>query len=90
MEHAYHDSGQFTSNGRLSGTVDCLQGNLCAALLDIGYEDPLLNSVFEGMARTVIGDGLAPFEEKNETLRSYAGKRGPGFVCGANNNLPCS
>jgi hypothetical protein len=90
MEHAFNDTGQITTNGRPSGTVDCLQGNLCAALLDIGYEDPLLNSVFEWMARTVIGDGLAPFDEKNETLRYYAGKRGPGFVCGANNNLPCA
>jgi hypothetical protein len=90
MEHAYNESGQFTSNGRPSGTADCLQGNLCAAMLDIGYEDPRLNTAFEWMARTVTGDGLAPMEDKNAPLRYYAGKRGPGFMCGANNNLPCA
>lgn len=90
MEHAFNETGQFTTNGRPSGTADCLQGNLCAALLDIGYEDPRLKSAFEWMARTVTGEGLAPFEDKNATLRYYAGKRGPGFVCGANNNMPCA
>ena len=90
MAHAFNETGQFTTNGRPSGTADCLQGNLCAALLDIGYKDPRLNSAFEWMARTVTGEGLAPFEDKNATLRYYAGKRGPGFVCGANNNMPCA
>ena len=31
--------GQFTVNGAPSGTADCLQGNLCAALLDLGLQD---------------------------------------------------
>lgn len=90
MEHAFVETGQFSTNGRPSGTADCLQGNLCTALLDIGYEDPRLDTAFDWMARTVTGEGLAPFEDKNEPLRYYAGKRGPGFMCGANNNLPCA
>lgn len=40
MEHTFNETGQFSSNGPPSGTIDCLQGNLCAALLDLGYEDP--------------------------------------------------
>lgn len=90
MEHAFIETGQFSTNGRPSGTADCLQGNLSFALLDIGYKDPRLDTAFDWMARTVTGEGLAPFEDKNATLRYYAGKRGPGFMCGANNNLPCA
>ena len=90
MEHAFNENGQFSTNGPPSGTIDCLQGNLCAALLDLGYEDDRLGTAFDWMARTVTGEGLASMEDKNAPLRYYAGKRGPGFVCGANNNLPCA
>ena len=30
--------GQFSASGALSGTADCLQGNLCWALITLGYE----------------------------------------------------
>jgi hypothetical protein len=90
MEHTFNVAGQFSSNGPPSGTVDCLQGNLCAALIDLGYEDSRLNTAFEWMARTVTGEGLAPLENKRAPLRYYAGKCGPTFACGANNGLPCA
>jgi len=90
MNQAYNETGQFSSNGPPSGTADCLQGNLCSALLDIGYEDPCLDLAFEWMARTVTGDGMAPIWDKKASLRYYAGKCGPLFACGANNKLPCA
>jgi hypothetical protein len=90
MNQAYNEIGQFSSNGPPSGTADCLQGNLCSALLDIGYEDPRLDLAFEWMARTVTGDGMAPIWDKKASLRYYAGKCGPIFACGANNKLPCA
>jgi hypothetical protein len=90
MEHAYNVTGQFSTNGPPSGTIDCLQGNLCAALLDLGYEDPRLDTAFEWMARTVTGEGLAPLADKKAPLRFYAGKCGPTFACGANNGLSCA
>lgn len=90
MEHTFNEGGQFSSNGPPSGTIDCLQGNLCAALLDLGYKDPRLNTAFEWMARTVTGEGLAPLGDKKAPLRYYAGKCGPTFACGANNGLPCA
>ena len=36
------EGGQFTSStsGAPSGTIDCLQGNLCWSLMQIGYDDP--------------------------------------------------
>lgn len=90
MEHAFNEDGQFSSNGPPSGTIDCLQGNVCAALLDLGYEDLRLDSAFEWMARTVTGEGLAPLGDKKARLRYYAGKCGPVFACGANNGLSCA
>ena len=90
LEHALTERGQFTMNGLPSGTIDCLQGNLCAALLDLGYQDPRLDRAFEWMARSVTGDGVAPMKDKTAPLRYYAGKCGPGFACGANNKLPCA
>jgi hypothetical protein len=90
LEHALTEDGQFTVNGLPSGTVDCLQGNLCASLLDLGCEDSRLNKAFEWMARSVTGEGVAPVTDKVAPVRYYAGKCGPNFACGANNKLPCA
>ncbi|MEW6577985.1 MAG: nitrogen fixation protein NifH [Chloroflexota bacterium] len=90
LDHALTAGGQFTTNGAPSGTADCLQGNLCAALLDLGYDDPRLEVAFDWMARSVTGEGIAPAADRGATVRYYAGKCGPGFACGANNKLPCA
>ena len=82
--------GQFTASGAPSGTADCLQGNLCWALLELGYDDPRLAGAFDWMARTVTGEGIAPNSERNAAVRYYAGKCGPLFACGSNNTLPCA
>jgi hypothetical protein len=90
FDHAFNPDGQFSSSGPPSGTADCLQGNLCAALLDLGCSDERLWKAIEWMARTVTGEGLAPSSEREAAQRYYAGKCGPGFQCGANNKLPCA
>jgi hypothetical protein len=90
LDHAMANGGQFSINGAPSGTIDCLQGNLCWALLALGFQDPRLESAFEWMARTVTGEGMASGEEKNAERRFYAYKCGPQFACGANNKLPCA
>ncbi len=90
MEHTLTGSGHFTINGLPSGTTDCLQGNLCAALLDLGCEDARLDKAFEWMARTVTGEGIAPMTDKAAPVRYYSGKCGPNFSCGSNNKLPCA
>ena len=89
LEQALTRGGQFTVNGLPSGTADCLQGNLCAALVDLGCEDPRLDRAFEWMARSVTGEGVAPMTGKSAPVRYYAGKCGPNFACGSNNKLPC-
>lgn len=88
-DHALTEYGQFSYNGAPSGNFDCLQGNLCAALLELGFDDPRLDKAFEWMARTVTGEGIAPQGDKTTPLRYYAYKCGPNFACGANDKLPC-
>ncbi len=90
MEHTLTRDGQFTMNGLPSGTIDCLQGNLCTALLDIGIEDSRLDKAFEWMARSVTGEGVARMGDKTTAVRYYSGKCGPNFICGGNNKLPCA
>jgi hypothetical protein len=89
LDHALHPPGMLSATSGPGGTIDCLQGNLCAALLDLGCDDPRLDLAFDWMARTVTGDGLAPNTERKAALRYYAYKSGPGFACGANSHLPC-
>jgi len=90
LDHGLIKSGQFTVNGNPSGTADCLQGNLSAALLDLGCHDARLDQAFEWMARSVTGEGVAPMGDKKAERRYYAGKCGPLFACGSNNKLPCA
>lgn len=90
LEHALTEQGQFSITGAPSATIDCLQGNLCAAMLDLGVNDPRLEVAFDWMARTVTGDGIAPLGDKSTKRRYFSGKCGPGFACGANNKLPCA
>lgn len=90
LDNAMTPGGQISSSGPPSGTVDCLQGNILAAMLELGYSDPRLKDGFEWMARSLTGDGVAAMADKKATLRYYSGKIGPGFKCGANNKMPCA
>src|SRR5512140_1173787 len=42
LEHGLTEAGQFSASGAPSGTADCLQGNLCWSLLELGYDDSRL------------------------------------------------
>jgi hypothetical protein len=90
LDHALTEYGQFTANGLPSGTLDCLQGNLCYSLLDIGCTDPRLEKAYEYMARSVTGEGIAPVTDKKAKIRYYAGKCGPVFACSGTYRKPCA
>ncbi|MBN1538156.1 MAG: hypothetical protein JW908_15570 [Anaerolineales bacterium] len=90
LEHGLTPGGYVTASGAPSGTADCLQGNICWALLEMGYEDARLELAFEWMARSVTGEGVAPMQDKKAPRRYYAGKCGPNFACGYNDKLPCA
>jgi hypothetical protein len=90
LDHALAKHGQMSYNGQPSGTFDCLQGNLCWALMQLGCTDPRLDLAFDWIGRSVTGEGVAPATDKKADRRYYAYKCQPGFSCGANNKLPCA
>lgn len=90
VDHALAETGQFSIDGTLSGTIDCLQGNLISALLDLGFQDSRLEQAFDWMARSVTGDGNAPIKDKKATRNYFLWNCGPVFACRYNNSLSCS
>ena len=92
LDQALNPGGQISAmtNAAPSGTVDCLQGNMLWSLMELGYDDPRMDSAYEWMARTTTGEGVAPMKDKHSPVRYFAGKIGPEFACGANNKLPCA
>lgn len=84
--------GGLSMNGRSSGLIHCLQGNLVAALIDLGrLEDQRLATALDWLARSVTGEGIAPASKKKAEVRYYrSGNSAPGFACSANDHLPCA
>ena len=92
LDHTHRPGGQLCAWGGVgaSTTADCLQGNLLAALLSVGFDDPRLDGAFEWMARTVTGEGIAPATDRSAARRYFAGgKSGPLFACAINGHQPC-
>jgi len=82
LDHARPATGVFSFNGRPSGAIHCLWGNLARALLDLGYwGDERLGLAIDKLARSVTGDGYGRYYR--------SGVQGPGFPCSANYGLPC-
>jgi len=90
LGHNLTANGVFTANGLPSGTLGCLQGNLCYSLLDLGCTDPRLDKAYEWMARSVTGEGIAPVTDKKAKIRYYASKCGPVFACSGTYQKPCA
>ena len=92
LDHSRALCGGFSANANPSGLVHCLEGNLAAALIDLGWwGDPRLDKAIDWLARSITGDGIAPAEDKGAPehyLRSA--NSGPGFLCAANYQLPCA
>lgn len=80
LDYAFTKDRSISYNGTPSGTIDCLQGNMCAALTILGYEDDRLDATYDWMARSVTGT----------IERYYAYKCGPCFACGVNARKPCA
>jgi hypothetical protein len=90
LDHSLTKHGQFTESGTPSGTLDCMQGNLCYSLLDLGCTDPRLDKAYEYMGRSVTGEGIAPKTDKAAPLRYYTAKCGPIFACNGTMGKPCA
>lgn len=90
LDHALTPDGQFSASRAPSATIDCLQGNLCWALLAMGCDDPRLEQAMAWMARSITGEGVAPKDDRTGAVRYYASQCGPRFACGANEGQACA
>lgn len=92
LEHHIAPYGGISMDGKNSGLIHCLQGNLAAALIDLGWiDDPRTQVALNWMARSVTGEGIASAEERDVEVRYYrSGNSGLGFRCSANDHLPCA
>ncbi len=92
LSHTRCETGGFSMTGTRAGLIHCLQGNLCTALIELGWlDDPRLAEALDWLARSITGEGIAPAEQKQAPLRYLrSGNSGPGFVCSANDHLPCA
>ena len=92
LAHNISTYGGFSFDKSPGGMIHCLQGNLAAALLDLGYgDDERMAVALDWLSRSITGEGIAPAEEKGAARRYYrSGNCAPGFACSANNNLPCA
>jgi hypothetical protein len=92
LEHARSSYGGLTADGKPGGMIHCLQGNLAAALIDLGWlGDERLEKALEWLARSITGEGIAPADDREAPVRYYrSGNSAPGFACSANNHLPCA
>jgi len=92
LRHNPAPNGGFSYTGKNAGLIHCLQGNLCAALIDLDWlGDARLDKALDWLARSVIGEGIAPAEERKAAVRFMrSGNSGPGFRCSANDHLPCA
>lgn len=87
LDNARTKLGQFSMTGTDSGRIHCVQGNLCAALLDLGIkDDERLDQAIELMACSVTGDDYQG--EPYKYLRS--GISGPDLLCSANEHKFCA
>lgn len=92
LEYSRAPQGGFSINALASGLVHCLQGNLAAAMLEMGFaHDPRLEQALDWLARSITGEGIAPADEGHASVRYLrSGNSAPGFCCSANNHLPCA
>jgi hypothetical protein len=92
LAHSRAPYGGFSIDGKNTGLVHCLQGNLLAALIDLGLSgDDRLGEALDWLARSITGEGIAPAEDRHSPVHFYrSGNSAPGFACSANNHLPCA
>jgi hypothetical protein len=83
LSHAQARSGGMAFQGRPSGVVHCLNGNLTHAFLSLGvsHRDERLRAALEWEARAILGEGVQYYK---------SGTTGPGFGCAINWSLPCA
>jgi len=74
--------GGLSATGVQSGLIHCMQGNIIAALIDLGcLGDHRLDRAIDWLARSITGKGIAPSSEKKAPVR---------YLRSANDHLNCA
>jgi hypothetical protein len=75
--------GGFSIDGRQSGVVHCLNGDVFRALIVLGwYDDPRTRKALGWACDAILGRGQPEFRQ--------SGTSGPTFACAHNGKLPCA
>ena len=92
LSHSIASNGSLSMNGVPSGFVQCMAGNLGAALIDLSWSgDPRLQTAMEWLAQTITGEGVADYTNRDTNKRYYkSGTLAPLFACSVNVALPCA
>jgi len=92
LKHHQAPCGGLSFDGKNSGMIQCMQGNLCAAMIDLGLlDDERVKEAIDWLARSVTREGIAPAEQRKAEVRYYrSGNSAPGFNCSANDHQPCA
>ena len=79
LDHAFCE-GDFISynGGYVSYKIDCLQGNMCAALTDLEFSDKRIGKVFNFLTAKILN------------IEDTKGKLKPLFYCKYNDDLSCA
>lgn len=84
LSHSLAANGGFSAARAVTSSyaLHCLNGNLAAALLRLGYaDDPRLKGVVRWLAQAITGEGDFQYYK--------SGTCGPTFACGINLSQPC-
>jgi hypothetical protein len=92
LDHHISPYGGFSMDGSNPLMIQCLQGNLAAALIDFGWlGNRQFDRAVDWLGRSITGVGISPAEVKDAPVRYYrSGNSAPGFVCSGNNHKPCA
>lgn len=91
LDHSRSVLGGFSCNASPAAMIHCLQGNLGASLIELGFlDDPRLKDALDWLARSITGEGIAPAGSKESRRYHRGGNSAPGFCCAANNHRPCA
>jgi hypothetical protein len=92
LENARSEYGGFSAGANRSGMIQCLQGNMCSSLLELGYaDDERLQQALDWLARSITGEGIALSSDKKAPVRYLrSANSGPNFLCSANGHKPCA
>jgi hypothetical protein len=84
LSHTLASNNAFAASQRPvpSSAIHCLNGNLLAALLRLGYiDEPRVQAALDWQVQAITGQGQ---------IRYYpSGTNGPGFACAVNMGQPC-